>query len=270
MPAPQPAELSATAKKQFSGQGIALPMRWQSMGSLYPDAFSRPELSTSSTPETNLFHEPTRNKYHTQAARILGREYEQYIDHICAAICTAVGRWMQNAGVATAVINGPVASVMPGSVLGPPLKPMIMAEAPQATPSELKYSSAIATAVSNGWARWQQGLCGMLSYPPFAAVTTATAPPTANTPVPLITWSSAGEADLFPDALAGAMAAEFDTADALHAGTLFDAVARAFHTHFQVFKNATTINNVLGTGPVPVMPGPVAAGTVIPTPGNFI
>jgi len=270
MPATQAEALSTTAKHYFSGRGIKLPMQWKSMGSQYPDAFRPAELSTPANMPRSLFHEPTLNKYHTQAANTLGREYEQYIDGICRSISDAVAKWMQNASVVAATIMGPVGNVLPGSVIGPVLEPMIMASAPQATASEFKYSTAIAAALSSGWLEWQQGLCGVLSYPGFAAAATATAPPTPNVAVPLITWSSAGEAGLSPQVLAKAMEHRFNEPGALHAQTLFDAVARAFHIHFQTFKSTTTVVNVIGTGPVPMVPGPVASGTVIPTPGNFI
>ena len=57
---------------------------------------------------------------------------------------------------------------------------------------------------------------------------------------------------------------------------MFDALAQAFGTVFQMFKTTTIVQNVLGTGPVPtfappfVPVGPVLAGTVIPTPGVFV
>jgi len=57
---------------------------------------------------------------------------------------------------------------------------------------------------------------------------------------------------------------------------LFDAIAKAFNTVFQVFKASTMVQNVLGMGPIPtfvppfVPVGPVVMGTVIPTPGVLI
>jgi len=63
---------------------------------------------------------------------------------------------------------------------------------------------------------------------------------------------------------------------ALHASDLFDAIAKAFNTIFQVFKASTMVQNVLGMGPIPtfappfVPVGPVVMGSVIPTPGVLV
>ncbi|MFZ1984381.1 MAG: hypothetical protein WAU91_08195, partial [Desulfatitalea sp.] len=86
MPAPLPTALSDTAKLNFSGQGVQLPVQWRDMGALYPQAFTPAEQVTQSNAPTNLFHEPTLNRYHTGSARTVGRAMERYIEGICAAI----------------------------------------------------------------------------------------------------------------------------------------------------------------------------------------
>jgi hypothetical protein len=270
MPAPLSTALSATAKLNFAGQGIQLPVNWQDMGPLYPKAFTPAEQQTQSNAPTNLFHEPTVNRYHTDAARTVGRSMERYIDGICVAIADAIAKWMRIASVSALTINGPIGTLLPGGVVGPPLQPFILAKAPQATEMESEYSRAIAKAVSNGWQYWQQGLSGVLNYPTFAAAPMPMAPPTPNTPAPLVTLGSSGEGALTPLPLKNAMSAALQK-DGQHAGALFEAVAQSFYSHFQTFKTSTLVSNVMGTGPVTVAPsGPVAAGTVIPTPGNFI
>jgi hypothetical protein len=270
MPAPLGTALSTTAKLNFSGQGVNLPVNWQEMGPLFPLAFMPAEQLTQSNAPTNLFHEPTLNRYHTGSARTLGQSMERYIDGICAAIADAIAKWMQMASVSALIINGPIGTLLPGSVTGPPLKPFILAQAPRGTGMEREYSQAIAEAVSNGWLGWQQGLNGVLNYPSFAAAPMPVAPPTPNTPAPLVTFGSAGEGALTPVPLKGAMNAALKK-DGLHAGALFEAVAHSFCSHFQTFKTSTVVSNVMGTGPVTVAPtGPVTGGTVIPTPGNFV
>ncbi|MEZ5594309.1 MAG: hypothetical protein R3F53_27880 [Gammaproteobacteria bacterium] len=48
-----------------------------------------------------------------------------------------------------------------------------------------------------------------------------------------------------------------------HASDLFDAIAQAFYSVFQIFKASTLVQNVIGTGPVPIFPKPfVPVGTV--------
>ena len=301
MPAPQPEALGRSAKMNFAAKGISLPMQWKSMGPLYPDAFGPPERATPATPPGNLFHEPTANKYHTDAARILGRKFESYIDGICSAIAMAIRKWMQSASVSSVTLSGTVGTVAPGAVVGPPLKPMIMAAAPRTTRQELRYSQTVATAVSDAWTAWQQGLSGLLNYPPFG-------PPGPNIPAPLIRFGSAGEACLAPESLAREMFRNLDDPGALHARDLFESLSRAVYVHFQEFKATTLISGVIMTPPAPPLPQPTAAislekpaddavistaseptydaapletappviapaapgGIVIPTPGNFV
>jgi hypothetical protein len=247
-----------------------LPVDWNDMGPLFAQAFPPSERSGEGNPAGNLFHEPTRNRYHIDAARTVGRDMARYLDDIGAAIADAIDKWMGMASVVSLVINGPIGTVLPGGVCGPVLKPLILMRAPLRTEMETEYSNAIAQAVSDAWMRWEQGLNGVLEYPAFAAAPIPMAPPTPNVPVPLIMLGSSGEGDLMPTVLAGAMAAAM-TSDGQHAVTLFDAVAVAVYTQFQHFKTATQVVNVLGTGPVTVPPaGPVTGGSVIPTPGNFL
>ena len=307
MPAPQADALSTSARQTFAGKGIALPMQWQSMGRLYPDAFAPPELATPQNPPDNLYHEPTANKYHTGAARTLGRAYGRYIDGISGAIARAVDQWMHSASITTVNLTGTIGTVLPGATEGPALKPLIMPNAPQETRQEQKYSLAIATAISDNWQTWQQGLTGILTYPPFG-------PPGPNIPTPLMSFSSVGEANLAPEHLSEEMSRSLDDAGALHARDLFDSVAQAFYTHFLIFKANSLIAGVIMTPPVPPPPeppadevleeeatddtqdpdseaatigteetqatepppepepepAPVPGGVVIPTPGNFI
>ena len=229
MPAPQPEALSTSAKQTFAGKKISLPIKWQSMGMQYPDAFTPAELSTPANAPDNLYHEPTPNHYHTQAAHVLGRNYERFIDGICAALCDAIDTWMHSASIVTVTLTGTIGTVLPEATIGPALKPLILATAPRATDQEKKYSDAIATAVSDNWELWQTGLSGILTYPPFG-------PPGPNIPAPLITFTSTGEANLAPEYLAGEMARNLNDDGALHANELFDSVAQALYAHFQIFK----------------------------------
>lgn len=250
MPAPTAEALSTAAKQHFSAQGIKLPMNWQEKGPLFPGAFGPPELSTPSNASTTLYHEPTQNKYHTGAARSLSRAYEKYIDGICAAISNAIDKWMKIASVVSVNVVGPVGTLLPGGVSGPALYPMIMAEAPQTTESDRKYSRAVAAAVSDNWFAWQQGLSGVLNYPGF------TGAPMPNTPAPLITFASEPEPGLAAHKLSGVMQRNLNDSGALHAPTLFASVANAFFTHFQVFKTATVVSGVtvIAAAPPPVAP----------------
>lgn len=225
------------------------------------------------------------DQYNNQAARALVCNCKRFIDGICAAIRDAIDTWMHSASIVTVTLTGTTGTVLPEATIGPQLKPLILATAPQATDQEKKYSRAIAAAISNNWELWQAGLSGILTYPPFG-------PPAPNNPTPLITFSSAGEANLAPDHLAADMAKSLDDDSSLHAMELFYSVAQAFHAHFQIFKNNTMITGVIMTPPVPPPPEVceeaaestesaedeiekpepefLPGGIVIPTPGNFV
>ncbi|MBT8339219.1 MAG: hypothetical protein KJP07_04320 [Desulfatitalea sp.] len=269
MPAPIAAALAETAKRNFTGLGIQLPVDWRDAGPQYNGAFTPPELATTANAPTTLFHECTLNRYHTDAARSIGDAMAKFIDGMSAAVTDAIGKWMRTASVISVTINGPIGTLLPGGVTGPVLKPLILPTAPNQTDMERRYALAVAQAVSDGWSQWQQGLSGVLSYPAFASAPMPAAPPTPNVPAPLMTFGSSGEAALSPLSLKEAMYKALP-GGGQHAAELFEAMAGAFYTQFQTFKAATLVTQVMGTGPVSVPPaGPVTGGSVIPTPGNF-
>lgn len=275
MPAPNPQTLAETAKANFLAKGIQLPQCWEQPGDLYSKAFPSGEAQVPPNSPMTLFREVSTNKYHVDPAKKVGDQYSKYIEGMTAAIGDGIDKWMKLTMIAGVVINGPVGTLLPGGVVGPPLMPFILAKIPKKTAMEIKYSTAIANALSQQWQIWQLGLTGTLMYPPFSSFPGPVAPPTPNVPLPLIALSSSGEAGLSAQALKGMMTSLLADAEANHAMDLFDALAKAFNIVFQTFKMSTIIKNVMGTGPVPtfappaVPAGPVVAGTVIPTPGVF-
>ena len=265
MPAPRAQSLSDTARQHFSERGVALPMKWQSMGDLYPQAFRRPELRTPANPSNTLFHEPTLNKYHTDTAGIMSGHYGTYIDGITAAISNAIDKWMKMAMVVGVSTVGPLGTWSPNGVNSPDLFPMIMSDAPKDTASDFKYSHAISAAVSTNWNTWHQGLSGTLNYPGFNGA------PMPNTPTPLMSFMSTGEGGLSPDNLSREMQLNLNDPGALHSVTLFDAVAHSFYTNFLEFKSATLVTGVTvaaaGAAPPPVSAlGEVGEAPVEPEP----
>ncbi len=274
MPAPQKSMMSNLAKNNFRAKSIKLPKDWSQPGNQFSQAFKESEKNVAPNPPNTLFKEATLNKYHVDTAKEIGKKFEKYIDGICGAICGAIDKWMKMTMITTCIINSTAGTVPPSGVMGPPLMPFILSSAPMATPQEMKYSNAIANALSTLWQTWQLGLTGVLNFPPnFASFPGPVCPPTPNIPMPLAALSSPGEAGLSASSLKGMMMANLGDPAALHAPELFDAISQAFNTVFQTFKSSTMINNVLGTGAVPsfappVSPvGPVVGGSVIPTPG---
>jgi hypothetical protein len=273
MPAPQKSAFQELAKNFFRARAIALPTEWKTPGAQYPDAFAASERVTAPSAPTTLFRDATLNKYHVDTATTIGGQFADYIDGICAATSDGIGNWLHLATVVGVVIAGPVGIVHPGCVLGPPLTPLILAGAPLATPQEVKYSNAIASAFGTLWLPWHTAISGMLMYPAFAAVPAPVAPPMPNVPLPLMALPSAAEAGLAPSSLSALMMANLADPTALHAEALFDAIAKAFGVVFQPFKASTLMQNVIGTGPVPtfappIVPvGPVLGGAATGAPG---
>lgn len=273
MPAPQAKLLAQLTKTNFIAKNIKIPMNWQPPESQYQDAFAPIDLAVPPNPPTCLFREATQNRMHVDAAKNMSDDYAAYIDAISDAICSGIDQWMKTATITGVMINGPVGMLTPGNIVGLPLMPLIMAKAPKSSAQDLKYSKAIATAIGSAWQSWQTGLSGMLSYPAFAVFPGPMAPPTPGIPMPLVAFASGGEAMLAAAPLANQMTANLADPAAPHATELFDALANAFATVFQMFKISTLVQNVLGTGPIPtfappVIPmGPVVGGVGTGAPG---
>jgi hypothetical protein len=273
MPAPQAKLLAQLTKTNFIAKNIKIPMNWKSPGAQYQDAFAPADLSVPPNPPTCLFREATQHRMHVDAAKKMSDDYAAYIDAISDAICSGIDQWMKTAMITGVMINGPVGMLAPGNVMGQPLAPLILANAPKSSAQDLKYSNAIASAISAAWQTWQLGLSGVLSYPAFAAFPGPVAPPTPSIPMPLIAFASGGEALLSAAPLSAQMKANFADPAAPHVNELFDALANAFATVFQMFKLSTLVQNVLGTGPIPtfappIIPvGPVVGGVGTGAPG---
>lgn len=277
MPFMSGAALGQLAKMNFTSKGTALPVQWEkpegtirSSGSeMFTEAFPLLERIVPPNAPTNLFREPTLNRYHVGSAGKIGGLFADYIDGICKAISGGISMWLPMTVVNVSPIIAITGMLTPGGVVGPPLMPLILASgAPMSTPMEIKYSTAIANAVGTGWQMWHSTLLGTVMFSPdFAVFPGPFHPPTPNIPMPIITLSSPGESMLSPSALGGAMMANLGDPKALHAKELFDSVAGAFDTAFLAFKAATLLNNVMGMGPIPTFAPPVVP--VGPVMGGF-
>lgn len=267
--------MAMTAKSLFVAKNIRLPVSWRQPGNQYPDAFRPGERMVAPTSPINLFREPSLNDYHVRTAQGIGDKFSAYIDGITKAICDAVDKW-KDLTMITGIINGPVGMVLPGGFLGPNITSLILSTAPMNTDQEQKYSLAIAASIGQGWQNYQTALLGTLLYPSFAAVPSPMAPPTPNVTMPLIVYSSAGTAFLAPGQLAAMMTALLGDPTAMHAQALFDSIAKSFFIVAQLFMSTTTVQNVLGIGPVPafappVVPvGPVVCGNTLPKTGVLV
>ncbi|HMU40238.1 MAG TPA: hypothetical protein PKE31_14615 [Pseudomonadota bacterium] len=278
MPAPQASVMQNLAKAKFISFATKLPTNWKQpqgeAGKQYVRAFKTTEL-VGIPPAPPMFVPATINKYHTDTAKKIGDQFATYIDGICSAICSAWSQWQSIATLTGVMVNAVTASV--GQVVGPPWMPFIMASAPKGTPSEIKYSNAIANAISTGWVTYQATIKvpGLPWYPAFAAFPGPMAPPTPNIPCPVIMLTQV-TASVSASMLSSMMMANLGDPTALHAKQLFDSVADAFDQCFKLWQTTTQVTNVLGMGPIPtfappfVPVGPVVGGVGNMTPGGFV
>jgi len=281
MPAPIAAVMSELAQMQFRSFSIKLPVDWtipsgDPAGVHYIRAFSASERS--SPPQLvppGLFWAVSVNKYHCDTAREMSDKFSKFIKGICGAICSAWSQWQSAATMAGVVIAGPIASL--GQVVGPPLTPLILANAPKSTPQELKYSTAIANAIGAGWLSYTATIKvpGLPWYPAFAAFPGPMAPPTPNVPTPVIALTQV-TVPISKAVLKTQMIGLLGDPKAFHHQELFDSIADAFEKCFQVWQGATQVTNVLGTGPIPtfappiVPAGPVLGGVGTMPPGGLV
>ena len=264
MPAPQSSMYKQLARQLFIANAIRLPVSWSQPNDQFSDAFDPSERIKAPNSPTNLFREATLNKYHVDAAKQVSDQFGEFIDGTCDAICSAISNWFTTVTIQGVIINAVVGILTPGGVVGPPLTPLIMAQAPKKTPQQLKYSNVIATVFGNAWLQWQMGITGQLMYPAFAAVPSPVAPPMPNVPMQLIALPSPGEVALQGAAMKGLMIAQLADPQAPHSAELFDAICNGFTTPFNIMKASTMVTNVLGTGPVPTFAPPfVPVGPVI-------
>jgi hypothetical protein len=277
MPAPQASMMKQLARLQFSSFGIKVPDQAPQMNvpKTFADAFKDDEKSASPDPTVPpLFIADSTNKYHCDVQKQKTKDYGGYIDGICDAICSAWSQWQSAATLVGVMVNAVTASG--GQVVGPPLQPLILATAPKAGPSQLKYSNVISQVIGTAWLQYQSSIKvpGLPWYPAFAAMALPVAPPMPNIPVPVAALTQV-TVPVSKDVLKGQMIAQFADPGAPHHKELFDCIADAFEKCFQIWQTSTMVTNVLGTGPVPtfappiVPAGPVVGGVANMPPGGF-
>lgn len=280
MPAPQSSHMQQLARQQFASFGLTLPVDWRTP-SADPAADHYRRASSDLEHDAPLpvggpllFQAATTNRYHTEAAQEISDRFIDYLDGICAAICSAWRSWHSAATLVGVNVNAVTAAG--GTLLGPPWLPLILSAAPMSTAQEACYSKAIATAVSDGWQTYRASITlpGLPLFPAFAAFPGPMAPPTPNLPVPIIALTQVA-VSFSKAALKAAMIANLGAPDALHHVELMDSVAEACAKCFQTWQIATQVTNLLGTGPIPtfnppwVLVGPVVGGTAIMAAGGL-
>lgn len=275
MPAPQASAMKQLARLKFTSFNIKVPTNWRDPSGDAADHYSRafkPEEKVTQPGMPMLVQPASLNKYHTDTQKMVVGKFGSYLDGICDAICSAWSQWQAAASMTGVMINAAVATL--GNLVGPPLTPLIMASAPQATPMQMKYSTAIATAVGNAWQQYTATVKvpGLPWYPLFAAFPGPTAPPTPNIPSPVVALT---QVPPNPARMKQEMVGLLGDPQAPFHAELFEAVCDAFDKCFQLWQTSTMVTNVIGFGPVPtfappVVPaGPVVGGTGTMAPGGL-
>jgi hypothetical protein len=274
MPAPQAEMMKQLARAKFASFGITVPQKWQQpagqKGDHYGRAFKPEDKSSSPVVGLPLVQPASMYKWHTDIQKMHHAKIGAFLDGICSAICSAWSQWQTAATMAGIVVSGPM--VTAGQLVGPPLMPLIMASAPKSSPMELKYSTAIATSISNGWLAYTATvkLAGHPFYPAYSAVPTPVAPPMPNVPVPiaqLIQVPTTISKDALKMQKVGVLA---DPTAPFHQ-ELFESVSHAFEECYNTWKISTMVTNVyaIATGGTPISPIP-AVGTATMAPGGLV
>jgi len=268
MPAPQAEVMKQLARAKFASFGLTVPKDWQEpsgqKGDHYKQAIKPEDKSSTPIAGLPLVKSASPYKWHMDVAKMHHAKIGAFLDGICEAICSAWQQWQSAATMAGIVVAGPM--VTAGQLVGPPLFPLIMASAPKSSPMELKYSTAIAQSISNGWLAYTATvkLAGHPFYPAYSAVAVPVAPPMPNVPVAL---AALIQKDTLKLQKVGALA---DPTAPFHE-ELFESVGHAFEQCYNTWKATTMVTNVyaIATGGTPISPIP-AVGTATMTPGGLV
>jgi hypothetical protein len=273
MPAPQAPMMQQLARAKFTSFNLRVPAGWQAptgeAARQYADAH-RSEDHASQPGSPPLFQPASLNKHHTNAQKMMIATFGGFIDGMCSAICSAWASWQSLASFTGFVVSGPIVTV--GQLTGPPMHPMIAANAPKASPQQAKFSNIIASAISSGWLTFQATIKspGLPFYPAYVAVPTPVAPPTPNVPHPIGTFIQV-PASISTAALKAQMVTQLGDPHAPYAPQLFESIASAFETCYNTWKGSTMVTNVMAvaTGGTPVTPTPAAGSATMP-PGGLV
>lgn len=278
MPAPIASAFQQLARLKFTSFNLKVPTNWQDpqgeAGDHYGRAFKPGEKATAPGMPP-LFQAASMNKYHTDTQKMHIAKVGGFIDGISAAICSAWGKWQSAATMAGVMIAGPIASL--GALVGPPLTPLIMAEAPKASPQELKYSNVIATVIGTAWLSFTATVKvpGLPWYPAFTMFAGPIAPPMPNVPTPFGALTQV-PVSISCNAMKAQMIGQLADPQAPFSKELFESICDAFEKTYNLWKGTCLVTNVLGTGPIPtfappVVPGgPVVGGTGTMSPGGLV
>lgn len=254
--------LAMLVKQTFMANNINIPTDLDTSGIQFKQGDSRFQPGNVAGLATALFKCSSSYAIHVDAALELSKQFEALIDDVANGIISSWKAWIGTVKFVGVVINGPVGILPPAGMVGGPNMAgpaMLGLCAPYGQlPSGATYAKAITAAIATGFDAWAKGYSHQAIPFPGGAACVGSMPPSPNTPIPLATGASPGEAALGPSALKGLMVANLGTPGS-HSNELFDAFAKGFNMEFLQWKGATQIANILGAGGVaPPVGGPVA------------
>ena len=266
---------------KFMGFQLRVPKDWQEpsgdpAAKQYGQAFKESEKA-SSPGAPPLFTPASLNKYHTDTQKMLISKVGNFLDGIVSALCSAWGQWQQTATMAGFVVTGPM--LMGGIIPPVPWMPFIMASAPKSSPAEMKYSTTIATVITQQWTMLAATITlstPFSAYPMFATFPSPAVPPPGipnPIPIPLSAMPTIADPLVSADTLKGLMIAQHGDPTAQYSQNIFEAVSFAFNQCYTLWKSTTLLNQVMGMGAVPswtpVSPAGPVVGTAMMMPGGM-
>jgi hypothetical protein len=192
-----------------------------------------------------------------------------------------VNEWIGKATVQGGVVNGPAATLTPGSLSSPvSLEPLIQQSLAQGkVPPEI--AGAVARTLAAAWQDWAKGFQIVIpgAYPTLAAFPGPAAPPTPMAgQAPLRQGNSTGEASLNAAMLGRNLAGALRVHAMKEAGAMekgMGNLAKWVESSFNEWKSMAMLTGLMGKGPVPtfappyVPVGPVVMGDNIGHPGGL-
>jgi hypothetical protein len=278
MPAPQATVMQNFARLKFTSFALKVPTNWQDpqgdpQAKHYSDAF-KPSDKATAPGSPPLFLPATMNKYHTDSQKMHIAKIGAFIDKTCSAICSAWSTWQSSTTMVGVMIMGPIATM--GSLVGPPMTPLILGQGAVNTPSEMKFTNVIANVIGTAWQQFTATVMipGLPFYPAYAASPTPVAVPVPNIPFPFAALTQV-PVSISAQIMKMQMIAQLGDPQAPFAKELFESIATAFEQCYDLWKVSTMVNNVL-PGPCPVPSwtplspvGPVVGGMATMLPGGL-
>jgi hypothetical protein len=269
---PSVASSSSSVASPLKGSSVYTPVSGRSFGG-GGHRVTPPTGSTGSPMSCppSLFVAALNDTRDCDQQKLMSDKFEAYIRYASEAIALAWYKRQQESLLTGVNIVGRIASggvIAPRSHLNGCLG---IAFADNTDAWRKPRNDAIRTALGKAFDDYFGALTvpGLPWYPTFEAVRMPVAPPTPNSPSPLISLSGNVEG-LRPQILGPAISAAFGPVQEF-SDKLFAALAEGFWSAFDIWRTQTLVRNVMGSGPVPgYAPPMIPQGRVIGGVGNMI